>query len=530
MKQYQIWKSKDGSYAISSLSCESIPPENSNIVFYATSMDDQKYLKLEVIERDMRSKNALLDYLKPLVIADGIHPIYNRIGEVCQQIVNVPENIMSSDSILQYLNDYTILPQETPPWEEIIYKLRCYSKTLTEEYFDRVKFSLIKNRKKSESEEGIISEMDKDAHYFVCRPKDDEGKKGVAFHLENPSRPRRKWIILDEYYDYIKNAWVLGSKVNVRPGKRIDPPVEKKKVNTELLEIAKARTEFYQTHEKPKKTEFDWRKLEIHPLAHLIPFPNIEDRERLKNDIAEKGVLESLWLYEGKILDGRTRYGICLELDVKPDFKPFKGPGSAESFVISMGINRRHLSSSQISAIGVDQYLDQFEIEAKKREKTNMNGVNSRNKDMNSVHSAKLHYPEKGKAAALLADKLKTSERYVYDAKLIKETDPELFKKIISGDLTISKAKSQLFPKKKKKSYKFEREYRRILRIIVDKNYPSALMKLSKMFLRWNKRNEKKLISELKEFESDHEPILKSKPKLELVANKSKEDEQLLEM
>ena len=55
-------------------------------------------------------------------------------------------------------------------------------------------------------------------------------------------------------------------------------------------------------------------------------------------------------------------------------------------------------------------------------------------------------------------------------------------------------------------------------------------MKLSKMFLRWNKRNEKKLISELKEFESDHEPILKPKPKLELVVNKSKEDEQLLEM
>lgn len=539
MKKYQIWKSKEGSYAISSLNCESIPPESVSVVFYATSVEDEKYKKLEVIDRDMRSKNALLDYLKTLIIEDGIFPIYNRIGEVCQQISNVPDKIMSSKEILKYLNDYTILPQETPPWEEIIYKLRCYSKTLSEEYYDRVGFSLDDNRKLADSEDKLTAQLDKDDHYFVSRPKENEGKKGIVFHLEKPNRPRRKWIILDEHYDYIKNAWVMGSRVDKRSGNRIEPPSEKKKVDTELIEIAKAKAEFYQTHEKPvKKSEFDWRKIEIHPLAHLIPYPNEDDRSRLKNDIAEKGILESLWLYEGKILDGRTRHELAIELDSegklkgKLDFKPFKGPGTARSFVMSMGINRRHLKSSQVAAIGVDQYLEQYEKEAKERLKTNMNGANSKNKGMNSMHSEKVRYPEKGKASILLAEKLKTNERYIQDAKLIKENSQELFDKIISGKITISKAKSQLFPKKKKKSYKFETLYKTMLNKILDLDYrghEDIYRKMSKVYLKWNKRNDNKMISELNSI-SDYWPDLfnKKKHKFELVVNNN--ESELMEM
>jgi hypothetical protein len=512
------------------------------MVFYATSVEDEKYKKLEVIERDMRLQSTLLDYLKPLFIEDGVYPIYNRIGEIRQQIVNVPEKIMSSDDILEYINTYTILPQENPPWNEIIYKLRCYSKVLTEEYFDRVGFSLDKNRKQAESETGIIAELDKDAHYFVCCPKEDEGKISIIFHLKNPNKPRRNWIILNEVYDYVKNAWVKGewskkgkwepsSKISKRENHRVEPATEKKKENTELLQIAKAKAEFYQTHEKPKTTEFNWKKLEIHPLAHLIPEATIEEQEAIDKSVEKNGVYEPLWLYEGKILDGRHRFKSALKYDKKPEFRAFKGPGSARSFVHAMGDNRRHLSKSQRAAIAVDQFLEEYEALAQERLKTNMNGVNSKSKNMNSMHSQKVDYAKKGRACELLSRDRNVNHAYIFDCKSIKEKSPETLQKIISGKLTISKAKAQLFPKKKKKSYKFEKIYKGMLNKVLNlpyRGHEDIYRKMSKIYLKWNKRNDKKMIAELNDI-SDYCPdLFNNKPKLELITNNN--ESELMEM
>jgi len=49
----------------------------------------------------------------------------------------------------------------------------------------------------------------------------------------------------------------------------------------------------------------------------FIPRPNKEDREKLKKSIAKEGVQIPLILNrEGFILDGHTRYEICLELGI----------------------------------------------------------------------------------------------------------------------------------------------------------------------------------------------------------------------
>src|SRR5262245_28493685 len=65
--------------------------------------------------------------------------------------------------------------------------------------------------------------------------------------------------------------------------------------------------------EAPKKYDF-------HPLADL--FPMLEDKsaafEALVEDIRERKQQEPVWLYEGKILDGRNRYLACQKLEHVP--------------------------------------------------------------------------------------------------------------------------------------------------------------------------------------------------------------------
>lgn len=58
-------------------------------------------------------------------------------------------------------------------------------------------------------------------------------------------------------------------------------------------------------------------KLKYHPACELFPRMTDAERAELKRDIAENGIHEAIELYEGKILDGRHRYEIGLELGLE---------------------------------------------------------------------------------------------------------------------------------------------------------------------------------------------------------------------
>jgi hypothetical protein len=47
---------------------------------------------------------------------------------------------------------------------------------------------------------------------------------------------------------------------------------------------------------------------EAHAIAGIFPLLEGPEFELLKQDIAAHGLRETIWLYEGKILDGRNRY------------------------------------------------------------------------------------------------------------------------------------------------------------------------------------------------------------------------------
>lgn len=89
---------------------------------------------------------------------------------------------------------------------------------------------------------------------------------------------------------------------------------------------------------------------QIHPIADIFPRMPGEEFVALKKDIRENGLLESIWLFDGKVLDGRHRYYACQEVGVEPTFREYEGSDPV-GFTISLNLKRRHLDSGQRAMI-----------------------------------------------------------------------------------------------------------------------------------------------------------------------------------
>ena len=93
-------------------------------------------------------------------------------------------------------------------------------------------------------------------------------------------------------------------------------------------------------------------KYKYHQYANLFPLLEGEDYNNLKEDINKNGLLEPIYLYNDKIIDGRNRYRCCLDLNIKPNFKQYEGdPDKLLSFILSINLHRRHLSEGQRAII-----------------------------------------------------------------------------------------------------------------------------------------------------------------------------------
>ena len=106
--------------------------------------------------------------------------------------------------------------------------------------------------------------------------------------------------------------------------------------------------------------------LKNHRYADIFPMMNEDDFNRLMEDVRENGLQEPIWLYEGKILDGRNRYKSCQKLGIVPELRSYQGSEPLK-FVMSLNLARRHLNSSQCAfvALEVERVLAE---EAKERQ------------------------------------------------------------------------------------------------------------------------------------------------------------------
>lgn len=155
---------------------------------------------------------------------------------------------------------------------------------------------------------------------------------------------------------------------------------------------------------------------EYHELANLFPLMDESQYSDLVADIKENGLIESIILYEGKILDGRNRYNACNDAGVEPSFVEYEGD-DALSYVISLNLNRRHLNESQRAMIGA-----------------RLANMKVGNPNLQSGKSAQLSNKD-------ASDKLNVSERIIKSAKKVqKEGIEDLQKSVEAGKVSVSAA------------------------------------------------------------------------------------------
>lgn len=86
--------------------------------------------------------------------------------------------------------------------------------------------------------------------------------------------------------------------------------------------------------------------MKFHPYSEIFPLIEGAALDELTADIKAGGLREKIWLYDGRILDGRNRFLACQKAKIKPQYRKYDGSDPL-GFVVSLNIQRRHLTDTQ---------------------------------------------------------------------------------------------------------------------------------------------------------------------------------------
>jgi N6-adenosine-specific RNA methylase IME4 len=161
---------------------------------------------------------------------------------------------------------------------------------------------------------------------------------------------------------------------------------------------------------------------EHHEIANIFPLFADSELEALTQDIKNHGLREAIWLYEGKILDGRNRYMACTQAGVMPSFRLYEGTDPV-GFVVSLNLHRRHLNESQRGMVSA-----------------NIAKLAAHRPKENKIESAQIcavNIPTQTEAAQML----NVSRRTVQHARAVQdEGAPELIEQVVRGNVAVSTA------------------------------------------------------------------------------------------
>ena len=176
-----------------------------------------------------------------------------------------------------------------------------------------------------------------------------------------------------------------------------------------------------------------------HPIADVWPMMDEAKIAELADDIRKNGQLVPVWLYEGKILDGRNRWAACKIAGIEPKTKEYIGD-EPTGFAVSLNDRRRHMNKGSLAAVAAE--LEPFfAADAKRRyEQT----VGRPNKSVEKVPPIIASQP---KAREEAAKSVGVNDRYVQDAKKVKTEAPDVFERLQAGKITLQDAKREVAKK-----------------------------------------------------------------------------------
>lgn len=192
---------------------------------------------------------------------------------------------------------------------------------------------------------------------------------------------------------------------------------------------------------------------EFHEVANIFPMMAGDEFAALRQDIAENGLREAIWLHpDGRIIDGRNRYLACVELGIAPAYRTWDGRGSLVTFVVSLNLHRRHLTSSQKAVIAHD-ILPMLEAEARVRYAETVGRPSK-----SSERIPPISVSGNGKATVQAAKLTGTNAHYVSDVKAIAQSAPDLLPALRSGEKTVPQVKQEIATRRRLDSYREKAE------------------------------------------------------------------------
>jgi ParB-like chromosome segregation protein Spo0J len=163
----------------------------------------------------------------------------------------------------------------------------------------------------------------------------------------------------------------------------------------------------------------------IHDLCKLFPPMTDEEYEALMKSMKERGfdTAEPVILLDGMILDGRHRYSAALDTDTEPVFRDFNEEDPL-AFVIRKNMHRRHLTTSQRSAIAAE------------------------------ICATYRADPPNGGTAKDAADAMNVSLRSTERAASVMQKSPHKFEEVKAGKKTVGAAEKEISDERKSRKSK----------------------------------------------------------------------------
>lgn len=156
--------------------------------------------------------------------------------------------------------------------------------------------------------------------------------------------------------------------------------------------------------------------MNFHPLSELFPLMQGREFDELVADVKANGLREPIWLYDGKILDGRNRWRACEAAGATSRPTRTYAGEDPVGFVVSLNLHRRHLGEGQRADVAAA--IANLE-----------RGRPAGNPSIEGI--------SQGKAAELLNVSVASVERA---AKVQREGMPELRAAVQSGRVSVSAA------------------------------------------------------------------------------------------
>jgi len=173
-----------------------------------------------------------------------------------------------------------------------------------------------------------------------------------------------------------------------------------------------------------------------HPIADVWPMMDEAKLAELADDIRKNGQLVPVWLYDGKILDGRNRWAACKIAGVEPKTKEYAGD-EPTAFAVSLNDRRRHMNKGALAAVAAE-LEPHFAADAKRRQAR---------KPKAEFVQEKIPEQKRAQAREEAAKSVGVNDRYVSDAKKVKTEAPEVFERLKAGKITLQDAKREVAKK-----------------------------------------------------------------------------------